>query len=48
MQMIMFMKNVALAGGLLLLTAHGAGRFSLDHYLARNRGQANQQVGATV
>ena len=29
-QMIMFMKNVAMAGGLLLLCAHGAGAFSID------------------
>jgi len=29
-QMIMFMKNLAMAGGLLLLYVHGAGAFSLD------------------
>jgi len=29
-QMIMFMKNFAIAGGLLLLAEHGAGAFSLD------------------
>lgn len=29
-QMIMFMKNFAIAGGLLLLAEHGAGEFSLD------------------
>lgn len=29
-QMIMFLKNVAIAGGFLFLFAHGAGRFSLD------------------
>lgn len=29
-QMIMFMKNVALAGGFLLLYVQGAGAFSLD------------------
>ncbi|MCK4864550.1 MAG: DoxX family protein [Gammaproteobacteria bacterium] len=29
-QMIMFMKNFAIAGGLLLLADHGAGAFSLD------------------
>jgi putative oxidoreductase len=28
-QMIMFMKNMAIAGGLLLLAEHGAGAFSL-------------------
>jgi len=30
MQMIMFMKNFAIAGGLLFLLAHGAGAYSLD------------------
>jgi len=29
-QMIMFMKNLAIAGGFLLLVANGAGKFSLD------------------
>ena len=29
-QMILFLKNVSIAGALLLLVAHGAGRFSLD------------------
>jgi putative oxidoreductase len=29
-QMIMFFKNVSIAGGFLLLTVHGAGRISLD------------------
>ena len=30
MQMIMFLKNVAITGGLLLLVANGAGALSLD------------------
>ena len=30
MQMIMFMKNIAITGGLLLLAIHGAGSYSLD------------------
>ncbi len=30
-QMIMFMKNVAISGGFLLLVAHGAGAYSLDN-----------------
>ena len=29
-EMIHFMKNIAMAGGFLFLTAHGAGNFSLD------------------
>jgi putative oxidoreductase len=29
-QMIMFLKNVTIAGGLLLVVAHGAGSLSLD------------------
>jgi putative oxidoreductase len=29
-QMIMFMKNLAMAGGLLLLYVHGAGAWSID------------------
>ena len=35
MQMIMFMKNLAIAGGFLILAAHGAGAWSLD---GRRRG----------
>ncbi len=30
-QMIMFMKNFAIAGGFILLAEHGAGAFSLDN-----------------
>ena len=30
-QMIMFMKNVSIAGAFLLLTVNGAGRISLDN-----------------
>ncbi|GJL76561.1 DoxX family protein [Nitrosomonas sp.] len=29
-QLIMFMKNIAIAGGLMLLAVHGAGAYSLD------------------
>lgn len=31
LQMIMFMKNIAIAGGFLLLAEHGAGSYSLDN-----------------
>ena len=31
MQMIMFMKNIAITGGLILLAAYGAGAYSLDN-----------------
>jgi putative oxidoreductase len=34
-QMIMFLKNVSIAGGFLLLVAHGAGPFSLDRRSSR-------------
>ena len=34
MQMIMFMKNIAITGGLMLLAVHGAGAYSVDN---RNR-----------
>lgn|SRR5262245_31359739 len=36
-QMVQFMKNLALLGGLLMVVAHGAGRFSLDHWWSRAR-----------
>lgn len=36
MQMIMFMKNVAISGGFLFLIAHGAGAWSLDNRLAKS------------
>lgn len=39
-QMIHFMKNVSIAGGLLLLAAHGAGAWSLDALIARRGGRA--------
>jgi putative oxidoreductase len=32
---IMFMKNIAITGGLLLLATHGAGELSLDSKLAK-------------
>ena len=36
-QAIHLMKNIAIAGGFLVLAAHGAGRFSLDHALQVRR-----------
>jgi putative oxidoreductase len=33
MQTILFMKNLAMAGGLMVLAAYGAGTISLDHKL---------------
>lgn len=33
MQSIMFMKNIAIAGGFAVIFAHGAGELSLDHKL---------------
>jgi putative oxidoreductase len=36
-QAINFWKNVAMAGGFLMLAAHGAGSFSLDHALGKRR-----------
>lgn len=44
-QMIHFMKNVSIAGGLLLLAAHGAGAWSLDALIAR-RGDRIVAAGA--
>ncbi|WP_428819602.1 DoxX family protein [Microbulbifer sp. MCCC 1A16149] len=35
MQQIMFMKNVTIAGGFLILACAGAGKFSFDHAMAR-------------
>ena len=37
MQMILFMKNFAMAGGFLFLVVHGAGALSLDRWLARRK-----------
>ena len=48
MQMIMFMKNWAIAGGLLLLAVHGAGNFSIENALARSRNKSSEQLGAAA
>jgi putative oxidoreductase len=36
MQMIMFMKNIAIAGGFLVLFAQGAGEWSIDNWSSRD------------
>jgi putative oxidoreductase len=36
-QMVHFMKNVSMFGGLLVLLAVGAGRFSLDYFFRRGK-----------
>lgn len=38
MQMIMFMKNLAMAGGLLVLSVHGSGAYSLDQRFSKSSG----------
>ncbi len=37
MQAILFMKNISIAGGLLLLVANGAGTVSLEHWLEKRK-----------
>ncbi|WP_237059771.1 DoxX family protein [Microbulbifer sediminum] len=36
-QMISFMKNITIAGGFIILSCAGAGRFSVDHIFSRTR-----------
>ncbi|MFQ5471220.1 MAG: DoxX family protein [Gammaproteobacteria bacterium] len=44
-QMVMFMKNIAIAGGLMFIAAHGVSRYSLDGRLAgRNRSQQKRDT----
>lgn len=38
-QMIMFMKNIAIAGGFLLLASHGAGAYSIDNRHSQNKSE---------
>lgn len=37
MQSILFMKNIAIAGGFFFLIAHGAGAISVDNWLAARK-----------
>jgi len=46
--MIMFMKNGAITGGLLLLAANGAGYFSVDNHRSRQRQMTHGHAGATA
>jgi putative oxidoreductase len=46
MQQIMFLKNLAIAGGFLLLAARGAGGWSVDAHRARTRYGDQSGVGA--
>ncbi|AMO55463.1 hypothetical protein GZ77_10055 [Endozoicomonas montiporae] len=42
MQSLLFMKNLSVAGGLLMVTALGAGSFSLDNLLKNKKAQQLQ------
>ena len=33
MQVMLFLKDIAIAGGFMIIIAHGPGKISLDHYL---------------
>ncbi len=47
-QSIMFMKNLAIAGGLLFIAAHGAGALSIDTRLSLRRKQQEPRRSALV
>ena len=38
MQMVMFLKDIAIAGGFMIIVAHGPGKISLDHYFKSKQG----------
>ena len=38
MQMILFLKDIAIAGGFMIIVAHGPGKIRLDHYLNSKQG----------
>ncbi len=46
LQQVMFLKNLSMLGGALLLAHFGAGPLSLDAYLRRPRRSASEQPGA--
>ncbi|HEY3803915.1 MAG TPA: DoxX family protein [Kofleriaceae bacterium] len=46
MQMVMFMKNIALVGGALTFFVHGAGAYSVDSRLERRTGVASVATAA--
>jgi putative oxidoreductase len=48
MQSILFMKNLAIAGGLLFLAAHGAGELSIEARLSARRKRQEPQRAALV
>ena len=37
MQMIFFLKDIAIAGGFMILVAYGPGKISLDHYFNKEK-----------
>ena len=38
MQMMLFLKDIAIAGGFMIIIAYGPGKISLDHYLKSKQG----------
>lgn len=47
-QMIMFMKNLAMTGGLLVLSVHGAGVYSLDHRFSKSGGTGSYKTSTVT
>ena len=38
MQMMLFLKDIAIAGGFMIIVTYGPGKISLDHYLKSKQG----------